>query len=144
MDRYTKYDEYKNADIIGIDSEDLQINLEYKDFNKVTNSLNRLAAYEDTGLTPEKITGLKDYKIRYLELEERYKESLKEADMLESENKKLSEKQVPKRATIGPIPGYEHYTSMLLYTCPVCHSVLGDNGSGYCRFCGQKLKGDSE
>jgi len=113
VDRYTKYDEYKNADIIGIDSKDLQINLEYKDFNKVTNALNRLAAYEDTGLEPDEIKALK-------------------------------EKQVPKEAMVGPIPGYEHYTSMLLYTCPVCHSVLGDNTSGYCRFCGQKLKGESE
>lgn len=64
--------------------------------------------------------------------------------MLLNETITTLEKQVPKRVTVGPVPGYEHYTSMLLYACPACHSVLGDNASGYCRFCGQKLKGESE
>lgn len=56
MNRLTERDEYGNADIIGIDSADLQMNLDFDDFNKVTYALNRLAAYEDTGLTPENIT----------------------------------------------------------------------------------------
>ena len=47
MSRYTQRDEYGNADIIGVDSADLQLNLEFKKFNRVTDALNRLAAYED-------------------------------------------------------------------------------------------------
>ena len=58
------------------------------------------------------------------------------------------EKQVPKEATVGPVPGYEHYTDMFLYTCPECGGVLSDTKTAgyrsYCNWCGQKLKGDSE
>lgn len=46
-------------------------------------AISRLAAYEDSGLSPEDILGLKDYAIRYAELEKRYREVLKEADDLE-------------------------------------------------------------
>ena len=55
MNRLTERDEYGNADIIGVDSEDLQLNLDFEGFNRVTEALNRLAAYEDTGLEPEEI-----------------------------------------------------------------------------------------
>lgn len=47
MKRLTKRDEFGNADIIGVDSEELQCNLDFDEFNKVTNALNRLAEYED-------------------------------------------------------------------------------------------------
>ena len=47
MDRLTERDEFGNADIIGVDSMDLQCNLEFDEFNKVTNALNKLAKYED-------------------------------------------------------------------------------------------------
>lgn len=47
MKRLTKRDEFGNADIIGVDSADLQLNLEFKEFNKVTDALNKLAEYED-------------------------------------------------------------------------------------------------
>ena len=47
MERLTKKDEYGNADILGIDSGDLQLNLDFESFNKVTNALNKLAEYED-------------------------------------------------------------------------------------------------
>jgi len=47
MSRLTERDEFGNANIIGVDSEDLQSNLEFKEFNKVTEALNRLAHYED-------------------------------------------------------------------------------------------------
>ncbi|MBD5499103.1 MAG: hypothetical protein HDR11_15350 [Lachnospiraceae bacterium] len=47
MERLTQYDEFGNADIIGIDSEALQCNLCFEEFNKVTSALNRLAKYED-------------------------------------------------------------------------------------------------
>lgn len=47
MKRLTERDEFGNADIIGVDSMDLQCNLSYEEFNKVTNALNKLAEYED-------------------------------------------------------------------------------------------------
>lgn len=47
MERLTERDEFGNADIIGVDSMDLQCNLEFDEFNKVTNALNKLAKYED-------------------------------------------------------------------------------------------------
>lgn len=43
----TERDEFGNTDIIGVDSMDLQCNLEFDEFNKVTNALNKLAEYED-------------------------------------------------------------------------------------------------
>ena len=55
MNRLTERDEYGNADIIGVDSEDLQLNLDFEGFNRVTEALNRLASYEETGLEPEEI-----------------------------------------------------------------------------------------
>ena len=55
MKRLTELDEFGNADIIGVDSEDLQLNLEFKEFYLVIYALNRLAAYEDTGLTPKEV-----------------------------------------------------------------------------------------
>ena len=47
MERLTERDEYGNADIIGVDSADLQLNLEFDELNKVTDALNKLAEYED-------------------------------------------------------------------------------------------------
>lgn len=47
MGRLTKRDEYGNADIIGVESADLQMNLTFDEMNKVTESLNKLAHYED-------------------------------------------------------------------------------------------------
>lgn len=55
MKRLTERDEYGNADIINVNSIDLQSNLEINEFNKVTNALNKLADYEDLELTPEQI-----------------------------------------------------------------------------------------
>ncbi|NMB49025.1 MAG: hypothetical protein GX997_00985 [Bacteroidales bacterium] len=55
----TERDEYGNADIIGVDSAELQLNLEFDELNRVTDALNRLAGYEDTGLTPAQIHRLK-------------------------------------------------------------------------------------
>lgn len=47
MERLTERDEFGNADIIGVDSEDLQLNLDFEQMNKVPDSLNKLAEYED-------------------------------------------------------------------------------------------------
>lgn len=47
MERLTERDEFENADIIGVDSMDLQCNLAFDELNKVTNALNKLAYYED-------------------------------------------------------------------------------------------------
>jgi len=55
MGRLTKRDEFGNADIIGVNSMDLQCNLEFDEFNKVTNALNKLARYEDLEENNKKI-----------------------------------------------------------------------------------------
>lgn len=47
MERLTERDEFGNANIIGVDSMDLQCNLGFDEFNRVTNALNKLAEYED-------------------------------------------------------------------------------------------------
>ena len=47
MKRLTERDEFGNADIIGVDSEELQINLDLAELNRVTVALNKIAAYED-------------------------------------------------------------------------------------------------
>lgn len=47
MERLTEKDEFGNADIIGVDSIDLQLNLDFDELNKVTDTLNKLARYED-------------------------------------------------------------------------------------------------
>ena len=46
-ERLTERDEYGNADIIGVDSSELQGSLEFDELNLVTNALNKLADYED-------------------------------------------------------------------------------------------------
>lgn len=47
MERFTERDEFGNGDIIGVDCTNLQGNLDYEEFNRVTNALNRLADLED-------------------------------------------------------------------------------------------------
>lgn len=47
MGRLTERDEYGNADIIGVNSIDLQGNLEFGELNRVTDALNKLAEYEE-------------------------------------------------------------------------------------------------
>jgi hypothetical protein len=53
MKRLTERDEYGNADIIGVDSADLQENLEFEQLNLVTCALNQLAYYEESELEAE-------------------------------------------------------------------------------------------
>lgn len=45
--RLTERDEFGNADIIGVNSGDLQGNLDFNALNRVTRALNRLAYFED-------------------------------------------------------------------------------------------------
>ena len=52
MKRLTELDEYGNADIIGVNSPDLQLHLEFDEFNRVTDALNKLAAYKNMGIPP--------------------------------------------------------------------------------------------
>lgn len=61
MDRLTERDEYGNADIIALSDvmPELYAELSFSETNALTNTLNRLAAYEDTGLTPDEITAMK-------------------------------------------------------------------------------------
>ncbi len=47
MERLTKRDEFGNADIIGVDSAELQGGLTFHETNRVTNALNKLAEYEE-------------------------------------------------------------------------------------------------
>lgn len=47
MERLTERDEFGNANIIEVDSEEFQLSLDFDDFNRVTNALNKLAEYED-------------------------------------------------------------------------------------------------
>lgn len=54
----TERDSFGNTDIKGVSSMDLQGNLEFKELNLVTEALNKLAAYEDSGLTPKEVQEL--------------------------------------------------------------------------------------
>ena len=65
MTRLTRRDEFGNADIIGVDSADLQLNLDFEQFNLVTAALNKLADYEDSGLTPAEVKQLSEGKAIY-------------------------------------------------------------------------------
>lgn len=65
MKRLTKRDEYGNADIIALSDimPDLYDGLSFSETNALTAALNRLAAYEDTGLLPVDILAMKEGKI---------------------------------------------------------------------------------
>lgn len=58
MKRLTERDEHGNASIIGVDNEDLQLSLDFDDFNLVAKALNKLSAYEDNGAEPDEASNL--------------------------------------------------------------------------------------
>ena len=60
MERLTERDEYGNAEIIALSDvmPELYAGLSFEETNALTEALNRLAAYEDTGLAPERVTEL--------------------------------------------------------------------------------------
>lgn len=60
MERLTEYDEFGNADIIALAGvmQELYEGLSFNKTNALTDVLDHLAAYEDTGLTPQEITNL--------------------------------------------------------------------------------------
>lgn len=60
MKRLTEWDEYGNADIIALSDvmPEIYAELSFSETNALTDVLNRLAAYEDTGLEPEEIDTL--------------------------------------------------------------------------------------
>ena len=61
MVRLTERDEYGNADIIGVDSNELQDGFDFDSFNLVTEALNKLAKLEDLEeILPEIVDSLKD------------------------------------------------------------------------------------
>lgn len=62
MDRLTQTDEYGNADIIALSDmmPEIYAGLSFSETNALTDALNRLAAYEDTGLEPEDINDFVD------------------------------------------------------------------------------------
>lgn len=61
MDRLTERDEYGNADIIALSDvmPELYAELSFSETNALTDTLNRLAAYEDTGFTPADVVAMK-------------------------------------------------------------------------------------
>lgn len=64
MKRFTEYNKSGDAEIIGIDDEDLCAGINTLDgLDRLTAALNKLAAYEDIGLPPE------DIKMMYKEYE---------------------------------------------------------------------------
>ena len=71
MSRLTERDEYGNANIIGVDSQDLQMNLEYDQFEDVTSALNRLADFEDMCFDNSGKQVLQAYRLRELAEAER-------------------------------------------------------------------------
>lgn len=60
MNRLTEYDEYGNADIIALSDimPELHAGLSFSETVALTNALNKLAAYEDTGLDPHEVVDL--------------------------------------------------------------------------------------
>ncbi len=60
MNRLTERDEFGNADIIALSDimPEIYAGLSFSEMNALTDVLNRLAAYEDTGLTPKEIKAL--------------------------------------------------------------------------------------
>lgn len=58
MERLTERDEYGNADIIALGDmmPKLYAELSFSESNALTDALNRLAAYEDTGLSTDEVT----------------------------------------------------------------------------------------
>lgn len=61
MERLTERDEYGNADIVALSDimPELYAELSFPETNALTDTLNKLAAYEDTGLTPKEVKALK-------------------------------------------------------------------------------------
>lgn len=60
MDRLTERDEFGNADIVALADvmQELYGGLSFNETNALTDALNRLADYEETGLNPEEIIDL--------------------------------------------------------------------------------------
>lgn len=79
MKRYTERDAYGNADIIELSDimPDIYGGLSFDKANALTAALNRIAAYEDTGLTPEEIAAMKADNKRLHELVDILKGAIK-------------------------------------------------------------------
>lgn len=64
MARLTEWDEYGNADIIALSEimPEMYAGLSFSETNALTDAINQLAAYEDTGLTPLEIANFQPVK----------------------------------------------------------------------------------
>lgn len=64
MERLTERDEYGKADIIALGDmmPELYAGLSFSEMNALTDAINRLAAYEDTGLSPEEVAPVRQAK----------------------------------------------------------------------------------
>ena len=56
--RLTERDGFKYASLIGVDDDILRSNLYFGEMSPIIDAFDRLAAYEDTTLTPEQVTAL--------------------------------------------------------------------------------------
>lgn len=100
MKRLTKRDEYGNADIVGVVSAELQLSLDFDEMNIVTDALNRLAAYEDTGLTPERVSELQNaFDILY----KSEKQKQQEIEQLKAENERIKKALTHQLSCIGKL-----------------------------------------
>ncbi len=61
MNRLTERDEFGNADIIALSDimPEIYDGLSFSETNDLTDALNRLADYEDTGFTPKEVQDMK-------------------------------------------------------------------------------------
>ena len=122
MKRLTERDEYGNADIIGVDCVLLQGDLAFEETNLVTEALNRLAEYEDIGLTAKELTAeLAEKDIRIAELEAGQKHG--------------------KWTVEGCEPGLSYYE----HTCTACKEKIATHTGKtlpYCPKCGAKMDGE--
>lgn len=58
MERLTERDEFGNADVIGCPTGLFGLDLEFEPLNAMTVAMNKLAAYEDSGLSVIEVTYL--------------------------------------------------------------------------------------
>ncbi len=71
MNRLTEWDEYGNADLIALSDimPELYSELSFSESNALTRALNKLAEYEDTGLSPVEVEKLK--KLQWISVKDR-------------------------------------------------------------------------
>lgn len=138
MKRLTEWDEYGNADIIALDDmmPCLYAELSFSESNALTDAISRLAAYEDTGLSPEEVDKLCSMKERgkmadLLRLEE-YKElgTIEELKRAKENEKKRGFWRYAGRNYSTPISKCSCCGALYDFTppcCPSCGALMEDD-----------------